>query len=185
METSLIISGFGGQGTLFSGQVLTYAAMAADKHVTWIPSYGPEMRGGTANCTVMISDHPIGSPLVMNPSIVIAMNQPSLEKYEEVIPEGGYLIANKSLITKEFTRSGINSFFIPANELAEELGNAKTATMLMTGAMVEVTGILTLEQIKTALENNIPERHKKTLPVNFAAIDKGAEFIRELVAEKA
>ena len=184
METSIIISGFGGQGTLFSGQVLTYAAMAAGKHVTWIPSYGPEMRGGTANCTVVISDHEIGSPLVLNPLIVIAMNLPSLEKYESLVAENGFLLANKSLITKDFNRIGINSHFIPANELAEEIGNAKMASMLMTGAMAEITNVLTLDQIKEALEKNIPARHKKTIPMNFAAIDKGAEFIRDSIAAK-
>jgi 2-oxoglutarate ferredoxin oxidoreductase subunit gamma len=185
METSIIISGFGGQGTLFAGQVLTYAAMAAGKEVTWIPSYGPEMRGGTANCTVVISDNRIGSPLVLNPTIVIAMNQPSLEKYESLVAEGGYLIANKSLIEKDFSRSGINSYFIPANELAAEIGNMKMSSMLLTGAMVGITGILSTEEIKTALENNLPARHKKTLPMNFQAIDKGAEYIKELAAEKA
>lgn len=184
METSIIISGFGGQGTLFAGQVLTYAGMAAGKEVTWIPSYGPEMRGGTANCTVVISDNLIGSPLVLNPDIVIAMNLPSLEKYEALVKEGGYLLANSSLINKEFTRDGINSFFIPANKLAEDLGNSKMASMLITGAMIEFTGILTLDQVKSALENNIAERHKKTIPLNFEAIDKGAEFARELLAEK-
>jgi 2-oxoglutarate ferredoxin oxidoreductase subunit gamma len=184
METSIIISGFGGQGTLFAGQVLTYAGMAAGKEVTWIPSYGPELRGGTANCTVVISDNLIGSPLVLNPYIVIAMNMPSLEKYESLVKEGGYLIANSSLINKEFTRSGINSYSIPANGLAEELGNSRVASMLITGAMIEFTGILTLDQVKAALENNIAARHKKTIPLNFKAIDKGAEFARELMAEK-
>ncbi len=185
METSIIISGFGGQGTLFAGQVITYAAMAADKEVTWIPSYGPEMRGGTANCTVIISDNPIGSPLVRNPNIVIAMNQPSMEKYEGLVADDGYLITNKSLVTKDFSRTGINTFSIPANELAEEIGNSRMASMLLTGAMAEITGILTLDQVKKALENNLPERHKKTIPMNFEAIDKGAEFIRELTAERA
>ncbi len=142
------------------------------------------MRGGTANCTVIISDHEIGSPLVLNPSIVIAMNLPSLDKYEPLVEENGYLFANKSLINKDFYRTEINSFFIPANKLAEEVGNSKMASMLMTGAMIEITKILTLDQVKKALENNIPARHKKTIPMNFEAIDKGAEFIRKLSAEK-
>lgn len=184
METSIIISGFGGQGTLFTGQVITYAAMAADKHVTWIPSYGPEMRGGTANCTVIISDNEIGSPLVLNPSIVIAMNMQSLEKYEPLVAKDGFLLANKSLITKDFSRNGINSFFISANERAEEIGSMKMASMLMAGAMVEYTKVLTLDQVKQALENNIPARHSKTIPMNHAAIDRGAEIIRNMVAEK-
>lgn len=184
-ETSIIISGFGGQGTLFAGQVLTYAALAAGKHCTWIPSYGPEMRGGTANCTVIISDEEIGSPLVRNPDAVIALNLPSLDKYENLIKDGGTIIANKSLINREIQREGIQALMVDGQEIAEELGNPRMTNMVLTGAMLAVVPVLPMDAVKTALENNIPERHKHTLPMNYEAMDKGAEIARALIAEKA
>jgi 2-oxoglutarate ferredoxin oxidoreductase subunit gamma len=184
-ETSIIISGFGGQGTQFAGQVLAYAALEHGKEVTWIPSYGPEMRGGTARCTVIVSDDAIGSPLVRNPDAVIAMNLPSLDKYEPLVKEGGVMLANQSLIDRDFEREGINAIFIPAQELAEELGNARLANMIMVGAMLELTQVLPLDVVKKALEEHIAERHKKTIPSNYEAMDKGAAFAKEAMAEKA
>jgi 2-oxoglutarate ferredoxin oxidoreductase subunit gamma len=185
METSIIISGFGGQGTLFAGQVLTYAALDYGKHCTWIPSYGPEMRGGTAHCTVIISDEEIGSPLVRNPDIVLAMNLPSLDKYEPLVKEKGTIIANKSLINRETEREGINTLFISGNEIAEELGNSRITNMVLVGAMLEMSGVLPLDMVKKALDKHIPERNRKYLPLNFEALDKGAEFARQALAETA
>ncbi len=179
METSIIISGFGGQGTLFAGQLLTYAALDYGKQCTWIPSYGPEMRGGTAHCTVIISDSEIGSPIVRNPDVVIAMNLPSLDKYENLVKAGGMMIVNQSLVNRELTRQGIRSLFIPGNELAEELGNMRITNMVMTGAMLEAIKVLPLDAVKKALEGHMPERNRKFLPLNFAALDKGAEFAKE------
>ncbi len=175
-ETSIIISGFGGQGTLFAGQVLAYAALDNGLEVTWIPSYGPEMRGGTAHCTVIISDEAIGSPLVRKPDIVLALNLPSVDKYEQLVPDDGVLVANSSLVNREIERQGIHSLLIPANKIAEELGNSRLANMVMVGAMAAMKPILPLDAIKKALEDHIPERHKKTLPVNFEAMDKGYSF---------
>lgn len=185
METSIIISGFGGQGTLFAGQVLTYAALDYDKHCTWIPSYGPEMRGGTAHCTVIISDQEIGSPLVRNPDIVLAMNLPSLDKYEPLVKESGLIIANKSLINRDSERKGINVLFIPGNEMAEELGNPRITNMVLVGAMLAMSGVLPMDMVKRALEEHIAERNRKYLPMNFEALDKGAEFARQALAEAA
>ena len=185
METSIIISGFGGQGTLFAGQVLTYAALDYGKHCTWIPSYGPEMRGGTAHCTVIISDEDIGSPLVRNPDLVLAMNLPSLDKYEPLLKEKGTIIANKSLINREAEREGITTLFIPGNEIAEELGNSRVTNMVMVGAMLEMSGVLPLDVVKKALEEHIPERNRKYLPLNFDALDKGTEFAKQSLAETA
>jgi 2-oxoglutarate ferredoxin oxidoreductase subunit gamma len=179
MQKSIIISGFGGQGTLFAGQALAYAALDAGRNVTWIPSYGPEMRGGTAHCTVIISDEEIGSPLVRKPDIVLAMNLPSLDKYEALINPKGVLIANSSLINRGIDRQDLSSVFIPANEVAEEIGDRRLANMVMMGGMLELVPILTLEQIKEALNNHIPERHRKTLPMNFEAIEQGAKLARE------
>ena len=177
-ETSIIISGFGGQGTLFAGQVLAYAFMDNGLEVTWIPSYGPEMRGGTAHCTVITSEEPIGSPLVRNPDIVLALNLPSVDKYESLVPEGGVMVANSSLVNREIERKNITSLLIPANELAEDIGMSRLANMIMVGAMVALKPILSLDAVKKALEEHIPERHQKTLPMNFQAMDKGFDFAK-------
>lgn len=178
-ETSVIISGFGGQGTLFAGQVLAYAAMDNGYEVTWIPSYGPEMRGGTAHCTVIISEEPIGSPLVRNPDIVLALNLPSVDKYEPRMPPQGVLIANSSLVNREFERQDIRTLLLPANEIAENIGMSRLANMTMVGAMLKMEPIMTLEMVKEALENHIPERHRDTLSMNFEAMDRGYRYIEE------
>ena len=178
-ETSIIISGFGGQGTLFAGQVLAYTALDNGLEVTWIPSYGPEMRGGTAHCTVIVSKERIGSPLVGNPDIVLALNLPSVDKYETLMSPGGTLIANSSLVNREIEREDITSFLIPANKIAEEIGMSRLANMIMVGAMVKLRPVLTLAMVKAGLEEHIPERHRKTLPINFKAIDRGYAFVEE------
>lgn len=178
-ETSIIVSGFGGQGTLFAGQVLAYASMDNGLEVTWIPSYGPEMRGGTAHCTVIISKEPIGSPLVRKPDIVLAMNLPSVDKYEPLVKDGGVMVANSSLVNRDITREGILSLLIPANTLAEEIGMSRLSNMIMVGAMIAMNPILPLEAVKTALGEHIPERHQKTLPMNFEAMDKGYQFAKD------
>lgn len=179
-ETSIIISGFGGQGTLFAGQVLAYASMDNGFEVTWIPSYGPEMRGGTAHCTVIISEEAIGSPLVRTPDIVLALNLPSVDKYEYIVPDGGVLVVNSSLMNREIKREGIQALQIPANKIAEEIGMARLVNMIMVGAMVAIKPILPLDAVKKALEEHLPERHKKTLPMNFEAMDRGYEFAKKI-----
>lgn len=184
METSIIISGFGGQGTLFAGQVLAYAALDAGKNVTWIPSYGPEMRGGTAHCTVIISDGDIGSPLVSNPSIVIALNLPSLDKYEKKVENNGLLIANASLIDRDVKRKDIDSIQIHANEIAEEIGDMRLANMVTVGAMIYARPILTLKALERALEDHLPERHRKLLPANFEALERGNVFAKEYLVKE-
>ena len=178
-ETSIIISGFGGQGTLFAGQVLAYASMDNGFDVTWIPSYGPEMRGGTAHCTVIVSEDAIGSPLVRYPDAVVALNLPSVDKYEFLVPDDGVLIANSSLVNREIERKSIRSIMIPANDIAEELGLSRLANMIMVGALAAAKPFLPLDVIKKALEDHIPERHQKTLPMNFEAMDKGYKFAQE------
>jgi 2-oxoglutarate ferredoxin oxidoreductase subunit gamma len=179
MQTSIIVSGFGGQGTLFAGQVLTYAALDYGKHCTWIPSYGPEMRGGTAHCTVVVSDEEIGSPLVRTPNVVLAMNLPSLDKYEPLMAPNGVMIANKSLINREVAQSDFTLLMIPANEIAEELGNKRITNMVMTGAMLELVNVLPVDVVKKALEDHTPARNQKYLSLNFEALDTGAAFARE------
>jgi len=179
MQTEIVIAGFGGQGVLFAGQVLAYAGMDNGKEVTWIPSYGPEMRGGTANCTVIISDEEIGSPLVRNPRGVIAMNLPSLEKYEPLLIEGGSLIVNTSLINRSIERDDVQYVLIPANEIAESLGDKRMTNIVMVGALLAQIPVLPIEAIEKALEDHLPERHKKLLPLNFEALRAGDEFVRK------
>jgi 2-oxoglutarate ferredoxin oxidoreductase subunit gamma len=183
METSIIISGFGGQGTLFAGQVLAYAALDAGKHVTWIPSYGPEMRGGTAHCTVIISEEEIGSPIVRNPTITVALNLPSLDKYEGLIQTGGLMVANSSLINREVVRVDIDAIHIPANQIAEEIGNMRLANMVAIGAMITVRPVLTIEALRQALAEHLPERHKKLLPANLEAMKRGVDFTKKKLAK--
>ena len=179
MQTEIVIAGFGGQGVLFAGQVLAYAAMDNGKEVTWIPSYGPEMRGGTANCTVVIADEEIGSPIVRNPTAVLAMNQPSLEKYEPRVIENGTLIINSSLIDQTVERADLRCVKIPANEIAESLGDKRMTTIVMIGALLTEIPVLTIESIEATLQTHLPERHKKLLPVNFQALRAGADFVRK------
>jgi 2-oxoglutarate ferredoxin oxidoreductase subunit gamma len=179
MQTEIVIAGFGGQGVMFAGQVLAYAAMDIGKEVTWIPSYGPEMRGGTANCTVIIADEEIGSPLVRYPRAVIAMNLPSLDKYEPLVNEDGILIINGSLVTRPIERQDIQSFFIPANEIAESIGDKRMTTIVMVGALLSHLPVLPLESIENTLRDHLPERHKKLLPLNYQALRAGAEFVRK------
>jgi 2-oxoglutarate ferredoxin oxidoreductase subunit gamma len=176
MQQEMIIAGFGGQGVLFTGQLLAYAGMDAGKDVTWIPSYGPEMRGGTANCTVVISDEEIGSPFVMNPSAVLAMNLPSLDKYEHLVKKGGVLVVNASMVNREVAREDITVVNIPANDIAETLGTKRAVNMVMLGALLGNSDILSLEELETALEDHLPERHKKFLPANKAALREGAAY---------
>ena len=176
MQTEIVIAGFGGQGVLFAGQVLAYAAMDSGKEVTWIPSYGPEMRGGTANCTVVIADDEIGSPLVRNPRAAIVLNLPSLDRYEPLVIPGGVLVANASLVNRGASRGDITSIFIPVNEIAETLGNRRLLNMVALGAMLAVLPVLTLDAIEKALSDHLPERHKKLLPVNFNALRQGWQF---------
>jgi 2-oxoglutarate ferredoxin oxidoreductase subunit gamma len=177
MQQEVIIAGFGGQGVLFAGQLLSYCAMDEGKEVTWIPSYGPEMRGGTANCTVVISDDEIGSPLVKNPTAVIAMNLPSLEKFEPLVKKGGVLVVNASMVNREVTRQDIKVVSLPANDIAEEIGSPRSVNMIMLGAMLANMDLLSLDAMDRALDAHLPERHKKFLAGNKAALRKGAEYL--------
>jgi 2-oxoglutarate ferredoxin oxidoreductase subunit gamma len=177
MQTEIIIAGFGGQGVLFCGQLLAYAGMDEGKEITWIPSYGPEMRGGTANCTVVISDEEIGSPFVKNPSAVIAMNRPSLDKYEAFVKPGGVLIINTSMTDRKAVRKDIKVIEIAANEEAEKLGDQRMANMILLGALLANLPVLPQESIKKALKSHLPERHQKLLSKNFDALQEGARYI--------
>jgi len=176
MQTEIIIAGFGGQGVLFGGQLLTYAAMDEGKEVTWIPSYGPEMRGGTANCTVVISDEEIGSPMVSHPQAAIVMNLPSLDKYESLVKPGGLLVVNESMVDREPTRKDIQVVKLKANEIAENLGDRRMSNMVLLGALLANLPVLPQKAIETALADHLPERHKKLLPLNYQALREGAKY---------
>jgi 2-oxoglutarate ferredoxin oxidoreductase subunit gamma len=175
MQTEIIISGFGGQGVLFAGQLLAYAGMDVGKEVTWIPSYGPEMRGGTANCTVIISDEDIGSPLVQHPSAAIAMNLPSLIKYETVVRPGGVLVINTSMINRAATRTDIHIVPVAGNEIAEQIGDRRMTNMVLLGALLANLPVLPLEAIEKSLAAHLPQRHQHLLPLNFECLRKGAQ----------
>ncbi len=175
MQTEIIIAGFGGQGVLFGGQVIAYAAMDAGKEVTWIPSYGPEMRGGTANCTVVIADEEIGSPMVEHPPLAIALNLPSFDKYETELAKGGTLVVNKSMVDRGPKRDDINVLFIPCNEIAEEVGDKKLLTVVAIGALLTALPALTMDDVKRALEGHLPARHRDLLSKNLEALKRGFE----------
>lgn len=183
MQTEIIIAGFGGQGVLFAGQLLTYAAMDEGREVTWIPSYGPEMRGGTANCTVIISDEEIGSPLVRNPQAAIVMNLPSFDKYEPVVKPGGVLVVNASIINRVAGRPDIRAAMIPGNEIAESLGDRRMTNMVLLGCLLANLPVLPLEAIERALKDHLPARHQKLLPMNIQALHRGAEFVAQTVGQ--
>lgn len=180
MQEEIIISGFGGQGALFAGQLLAYAGMNQGKHVTWIPSYGPEMRGGTAHCTVVVSDEPIGSPLVRHPSAAIVMNNPSLDKYQPLVKPGGVLVVNSSLITQPITRDDIAVALIPANAIADELGDSRLMNIVLLGAFLALRPIIPLEAIDSALADHISQRHRHLLPANAKALRRGAALANPL-----
>src|SRR5687767_8581603 len=182
MQKEIIIAGFGGQGVLFGGQVLAYAAMEAGKDVTWIPSYGPEMRGGTANCTIIIADDEIGSPLVKNPPLVIALNLPSFDKYEEILANGGTLVVNQSMVDRGPKRDDIHVILVPCNEIAEHIGNIKLLNMVAVGALLTVLPEITLKDIEKALEGRLPARHKHLLPKNYPALSRGFEAASRVLA---
>jgi 2-oxoglutarate ferredoxin oxidoreductase subunit gamma len=185
MQKEILIAGFGGQGVLFAGQVMAYAAMDTGKEVTWIPSYGPEMRGGTANCTVVIADDEIGSPLVKNPPAVIALNLPSFDKYEELVQPGGILIVNKSMVDRGASRDDITTVFVPGNELAEEIGDRRLLNMVMVGALLTRLPELSIQDIETALNAHLPERHKNLLPQNRTALQRGYEYTQKELEKQA
>jgi 2-oxoglutarate ferredoxin oxidoreductase subunit gamma len=185
MQTEIIFAGFGGQGVLFAGQVLAFAAMDAGHDVTWMPSYGPEMRGGTANCTVVIADEEIGSPTIKHPKGAVVMNLPSLDKFEPLIIPGGVLIVNSSLVNRKPYRTDVSWVMIPAQEIAETIGPRRLLNMVMLGALLDKLPILSLDEIKAALDAHMPERHKKFFKSNIEALDKGAAYSRgELVIEQ-
>ena len=173
-----IFAGFGGQGVLLMGQLLAAAAMKEGKHTTWVPSYGPEMRGGTANCSVIVSDKEIDSPMVTQATGLIVMNQPSLEKFEDIVVPGGTIFVNSSLINIKVKRTDVTAHYVPCNDIAAELGNNMVANMIMLGAYLEFSKCVDIETVLDALLEKLGERKAKLIPLNRQALLRGAECVK-------
>ena len=170
---TILLAGFGGQGVLFAGKLLTYAGMIMGREVSWLPSYGPEMRGGTANCGVVISETPIGSPIVLRPELLVAMNLPSYDKFEPLTESGGKIFVDTSLVSREPARNDAETFGIPAARIAEENGLKGIANIVMVGKLIAETNLCTLEQAIAALEKTVPPRKSAMLEHNIKAIKLG------------
>lgn len=180
MVEKIIISGFGGQGIILAGKMLAYVGMIEGKQVSHIPSYGAEMRGGTANCSVIISDEEIASPMVPHPTTLIVMNKPSLAKFEKAVVSRGNLFVNRSLIEVKPEREDLRIFYVPANNLAEEAGSGRAANMVMLGAFIAATGAVSKEDVKESLPKLISRRNIQLNEVNIRAIDMGYDFVKSL-----
>ncbi|MGI6660853.1 MAG: 2-oxoacid:acceptor oxidoreductase family protein [Bacillota bacterium] len=180
MSHQIIMAGFGGQGVMLIGTLLTYAGMREGKHVSWLPSYGPEMRGGTANCAVCISDTPIASPVVTEPTAVVAMNLPSYDKFSKILVAGGSLIVNSSLVRVENIREDIKAYRIPANDEAVNLGSERVANMVCLGGLLGVEDIVSIETAIEALPGVIQERYHHLLDLNAKALRRGYEMVRNM-----
>jgi len=179
MLQEIILAGFGGQGVMSMGQLLAYAGLVEGKHVSWIPSYGPEMRGGTANCSVTISDEEVSSPIITEPDTLIVLNRPSLEKFEQDVKPGGRLLINSSLIDIEPKRQDLQVLKIPVTELGREiLGNNRVSNMIILGAFVELTRAVSLESVIGALKKVLPEYRHNLIPLNRKALETGIELAK-------
>ncbi len=175
--TNYLFAGFGGQGILFSGKVLAYKGLMENKNVSWLPSYGPEMRGGTANCSVIISDNPVGSPIVSKPDVLIAMNLPSLDAFENSVKEGGMIFVDSSLIERKVNRTDVKVFYIPATKLASDNNISKLANMIIIGKVLkETNGFENEESVVNALKQVISAKHADMLEVNLNAMRLGRDF---------
>ncbi|MFW5696152.1 MAG: 2-oxoacid:acceptor oxidoreductase family protein [Phototrophicaceae bacterium] len=179
MQQEIVFSGFGGQGVMLAGQLLAYAAMAHGREVTWIPSYGPEMRGGTAHCFVVISDKPIGSPAVKHPSVAIVFNNPSFDKYAPLVAPGGLLVVNQSLVQHTCDRDDIDVLAVPATAMAGEMGENRLTNMFLLGAALQARDSVPLDVVRASLAEHIPAHRRNLLELNFEALRRGAAFAAE------
>jgi 2-oxoglutarate ferredoxin oxidoreductase subunit gamma len=179
MHEEIVIAGFGGQGVQLMGQLLAKSGMEEEKYVSFLPSYGPEMRGGTTNCNVILSDEPVGSPIVSEPTSAMVLNLPSMTKFEPTVLKDGILIVNSSLIDVRSDRTDIRTFYIPANDIAHDVGNARTANMVMIGAYLALTNAVSVDSFMHCLKEAFGERRAHLLDVNRKAIDAGAAAVKE------
>jgi len=180
MKKEIIISGFGGQGVLSMGKILAYSGLMEDKEVTWMPAYGPEQRGGTANVTVIVSDERISSPILSKYDIAIVLNQPSLEKFEPKVKPSGILIYDGFGIIKPPTRKDITVYRIDAMDKAAEMKNSKVFNMIVLGGLLKVAPVVSTKGVEKALKKTLPERHHDLIPLNMQAVEEGAKIIEEV-----
>lgn len=176
MKTEILLAGFGGQGLLFAGKFIAYKGLVEGKQLSWLPSYGPEMRGGTANCSVILSDEPVGSPIVANPDVLVAMNLPSLDKFENDVVPGGMIFVDSSLIERKVKRDDVKVFYIPATRLANEIGAPTLANMIITGKLIKETGAVSYENLDDALHKVVSAKHQNLFDLNKKAIDCGYNY---------
>lgn len=176
MTTRILIAGFGGQGVLFAGKFLAYEGLLEGRELSWLPSYGPEMRGGTANCSVILSDEPVGSPIVTTPDLLIALNLPSLDKFEGDVEQGGEVFVDSSLIERKVARADLKAHYIPATKLASDKGLSGLANMIMLGFVIKHTGVIPYENVERTMAKVVSERHKDLLEANLRAVKLGYEY---------
>ena len=176
MTNQILLSGFGGQGILFAGKFLAYDGLIEEREVSWLPSYGPEMRGGTCNCSVIFSDKKIGSPIVSNPDILIAMNLPSLDKFESAAVPGAKIFVDSSLIDRKVGRDDVEAYYIPATRIASDENLSGLANMIMIGHMIKKTGIMTFENVERAMKKLVPAKKANLIELNIKAVELGYNF---------
>ena len=174
--TQILIAGFGGQGILFAGKFLAYKGLMEDLQVSWLPSYGPEMRGGTASCSVIVSDTPVGSPIVSNPDVLVAMNLPSLDRFESAVVPGGVIFADSSLIVRDVERTDVRLVKIPATQMASDNGTPTLANMILLGKILKELGQFDVEKVEAALKKVISAKRADMLEVNLKAMQLGADY---------
>ena len=174
--TQILIAGFGGQGVLFAGKFLAYKGMMEDKQVSWLPSYGPEMRGGTANCSVVLSDSPVGSPIITEPDVLVAMNLPSLQKFVDTVVPGGKIIIDSTLIGAKVERTDVEVYYVPATQLAKDAGFATLANMVLMGKLMAVCDAVPYEGSRQTLESFIPAKKVNLIDVNCQALQTGYDY---------
>lgn len=177
MMNQIILAGFGGQGILSMGHFIAHAGLLDGKNVSWLPSYGPEKRGGTANCHVIVGDEEVGSPIISNASVLIAMNGPSLEKFESLVEPGGIIITDKSLVPIKPTRTDVKLYEIPATEMAYELGNATYAGVIILGKLIALTDVVSTENFEVALRSILKPSKHFMIPEEMKALQRGAEYV--------
>jgi len=177
MKTAnILLAGFGGQGILFAGKFLAYSGLYEEKEISWLPSYGPEMRGGTSNCSVIISETPVGSPIVNNPDVLMVMNMPSLDKFENSVVPGGKIFVDSTLIERKVNRDDVEVFYIPATQMAMDAGVPTLANMILVGKIIKETDIVSFENMDGVLKKVVSARKQDLLDLNKKALDAGYNF---------
>jgi len=176
MTYEILLAGFGGQGILFAGKLLAYCAMEENKEISWLPSYGPEMRGGKCNCSVCISDEPIGSPQVLEPDLLVVLNGPSFDAFMDNVKPGGKAFVDSSMVDAKSDRKDIDIFYVPATQIADDANLAKGANIVLLGKLLHETGIFSFETVRKALEKHTPAKRAHTIDNNMNALKLGADF---------